>query len=33
MCGWKNEFIEEYLEKDPDVLHKWQHFTELIGLE
>ncbi len=33
MCGWKNEFIDEYLERDPEVLHKWTHFTELVGLE
>lgn len=33
MCGWKNEFIKEYMRRDSDILHKWPHFTEVLKSE
>jgi pilus assembly protein CpaF len=33
MCGWKNDFLNEYMKRDSDILHKWSHFTELLNTE
>ncbi len=29
MCGWKEEFINIFLEKDPQLYHKWPHFLKI----
>ncbi len=29
MCGWKNEFIDIFLHKDPQIFHKWPHFQKI----
>jgi len=29
MCGWKDEFLDEFLRKDAQVLHKWPHFQDI----
>ena len=29
MCGWKYEFLEEFIRKDSQILHKWPHFNEI----
>ncbi|MEA3353627.1 MAG: ATPase, T2SS/T4P/T4SS family [Campylobacterota bacterium] len=29
MCGWKDEHLEEYVKKDPQVFHKWPHFQDI----
>ncbi len=30
MCGWKDEFVTAFLEKDPQLFHKWPHFQKLV---
>ena len=29
MCGWKDEHLDEFIRKDPQVLHTWPHFQEM----
>lgn len=29
MCGWKDEFLDDYIRRDPSVFHKWPHFRDL----
>ena len=29
MCGWKNNFMDIFLEKDPQLFHKWPHFQKV----
>ncbi len=29
MCGWKDEFMDVFLEKDPKIFHKWPHFQRM----
>jgi pilus assembly protein CpaF len=29
MCGWKDEFLNIFLEKNPGLLHKWPHFQNM----
>ena len=29
MCGWKDEHLDEFIRKDPQVFHKWPHFKEI----
>ena len=29
MCGWKDEFIDSFLKKDPQLFHKWPHFQKI----
>ncbi len=29
MCGWKDEFLDEFIQKDAQVLHKWPHFQDI----
>ncbi len=29
MCGWRDEFLNIFLEKDPSLLHKWPHFQNM----
>jgi len=29
MCGWKDEHLEEFVSKDPQIFHKWPHFKEM----
>jgi pilus assembly protein CpaF len=30
MCGWKKEFLDAFMSKDPTLLHKWPHFAEML---
>ena len=30
MCGWKDSFIDSFIEKDGQVLFKWPHFQKLL---
>jgi pilus assembly protein CpaF len=29
MCGWKDEYLDIFLEKDNQLLHKWPHFQNM----
>ncbi|MEA1914804.1 MAG: ATPase, T2SS/T4P/T4SS family [Campylobacterota bacterium] len=29
MCGWKDEFIDVFLQKDAQLYHKWPHFQKM----
>ena len=29
MCGWRDEHMDEFIRKDPQVLHKWPHFSDI----
>ncbi len=29
MCGWKDEFLEVFLQRDPSLFHKWPHFQKM----
>ncbi|MEZ4694394.1 MAG: ATPase, T2SS/T4P/T4SS family [Aliarcobacter sp.] len=29
MCGWKDEFVDSFLKKDPQLFHKWPHFQKI----
>jgi len=29
MCGWKDEYLDIFLEKDDQLLHKWPHFLKM----
>ncbi|RXK04755.1 CpaF family protein [Halarcobacter bivalviorum] len=31
MCGWRDEFIHTFLEKDSQLFHKWPHFQKITG--
>ncbi len=31
MCGWRDEFIHAFLEKDSQLFHKWPHFQKITG--
>lgn len=29
MCGWKDEYLDTFLEKDSQLFHKWPHFQKM----
>ncbi len=29
MCGWKDEFLKVFIERDPQLFHKWPHFLKM----
>ncbi len=29
MCGWKDEFLSHFIDKDPQLFHKWPHFQKI----
>jgi pilus assembly protein CpaF len=29
MCGWKDEYLNSFLEKDSQLFHKWPHFQKM----
>lgn len=29
MCGWKDKYLNDFLEKDPQLFHKWPHFQKM----
>ena len=29
MCGWKDEFLSFFFEKDSQIYHKWPHFQKV----
>ena len=29
MCGWKDEFIKQFIKDDPQLFHKWPHFQKI----
>jgi len=31
MCGWKDSFIDSFIEKDGQILFKWPYFQKLLG--
>ena len=30
MCGWKNSFVDSFIEKDGQVLFKWPYLQKLL---
>ena len=33
MCGWKDEFLDAFIERDMELLHKWPHFRDMLREE
>lgn len=33
MCGWKNSFLNQFIEKDPAFFHRWPHFQKMSNHE
>ncbi|MGM0518382.1 MAG: CpaF family protein [Campylobacterota bacterium] len=29
MCGWRDEFLDVFLQRDPTLFHKWPHFQKM----
>ncbi|MEA3289160.1 MAG: ATPase, T2SS/T4P/T4SS family [Campylobacterota bacterium] len=30
MCGWRNEFLDDYIRRDPQFYHKWPHIQDVL---